>query len=92
MKTFSPFCRFAFSTRACHAVRPTRGGKRLLSMSSPGLEGERRLLDRDDFGERADAEIIRPRIDLVARLEQPHPRSGLDHDAGARRAQDEGRR
>ena len=34
-----------------------------------------------DLSERTDPEIIRPRIDLIARLELPHPRTRFDHDA-----------
>ena len=54
------------------------------------LDGERCLLDRDEFSERADPEIVRPRVDLVARLELPHPRSRLRHDACDAVAKDEG--
>ena len=55
-----------------------------------GLERKRCFLDRDELGERADAEVIRPRIDLVAHLELPHARADFDHHPGHVVAQDEG--
>jgi hypothetical protein len=46
-----------------------RNGGGFLHRQTLGLERQRCLLDGDEFSERADPEIIRPRIDLVTQLE-----------------------
>ena len=59
-------------------------------MTSLGLSASDVLFDRDEFGERADPEVIWPRIDLIARLELLHARADLDHHPGHVVTQDEG--
>ena len=44
---------------------------------------------RNEFRESTDSILIRPRIDLVARLESPHSGSDSDHDPGEIIAQNE---
>ena len=90
MRTFCPLCRFALSISACQAVKPTRGIEAASSIVSCfGLIRYGIFSYRNEFRESTDSILIRPRIDLVARLESPHSRSDSDYDSGEIIAQNE---
>ena len=64
-------------------------GRRFFHSECFGLDRHVTLFDRDEFGERADSPVGRPRIDFVARLESPRSRSDADHHSGHVMAQNE---
>ena len=63
----------------------------LLHREVPGLDRHRVFLDGNELGERPDAEVIGPGIDLVAHLELTHSGPNSNHDAGHVVPQDERR-
>src|SRR5204863_9407227 len=90
MRTFCPCFRFALSTSACQAVKPTRGMEAASSMvSALGLIATSSSLIALKFRECADSPVSQPCIDFVAGRESTHSRSDADNDPGDIMAQNE---
>ena len=70
MRTFWPGCTFARSTRACQAVKPTRGWTRPPPWTACSVWPPRRPHGRDEFREGADPVLVRACVDLVADSER----------------------
>ena len=64
-------------------------GSGFFHREAAGFQRQRGFLDRDEFSERADPQIVRSRIDLVPGLEQPHESADPDDFPGNVVAQDE---
>ena len=72
-----------------HDLPDQRDGRCFFHRESFGLKCHRIFANRDELCERADAILVRPRIDLVAWLESPNLRPDSDDDSGQISAQDE---
>ena len=66
-----------------------RDGRGLFHGEVLRLHGHIRFIHGNELGERPDPILMRPRIDLVARLEPPHAPSDPDDNAGDVVAEDQ---
>ena len=80
----------ALHERLPRGQRHQRKRARFLHADRRGLEGEVCLGDGDTLGERADAVLVRPGVDLVAGLEPPHLPADADDGTGEIVAEDQG--
>ena len=90
MRTFCPGCTLpALDERLPRGQRHQRQRARLLHADRRGLERQVGLGDGDALGERADAVLVGPGVDLVAELEAAHLRADADDGAGDVVAEDQ---
>jgi hypothetical protein len=71
-----------FDQRLPCGQRHQRNGGGILHRQVGWLEGQRIFFNCDEFGKRADAVVVRPRVDLIAGLEAAHARTDTHHHAG----------